>query len=103
MVFRRSDVGLLTLDFRLGIPVAESTVHGVSCYCKAMRQIEPPDTHYFSAAIGWLELGVPAEAESELSRIRPALQSHPDILEVRWIILAQTSRWTPPWKWPGCW
>jgi hypothetical protein len=58
-----------------------------------MQQIDPPDVHYLSAAIGWLELGVAAESEAELNRISASLQSHPDVLEVRWLILAQTRRW----------
>jgi len=56
-------------------------------------RLEPPDTHYVSAAIGWLELGVPSEAEAELAHVSAARQNHPDILEVRWVILAQTRRW----------
>jgi tetratricopeptide (TPR) repeat protein len=58
-----------------------------------MQPINPPDLHYLSAAVGWMELGVPAEAEAELDRISAANQSHPDVLEVRWVILAQTRRW----------
>lgn len=58
-----------------------------------MHLLEPPDTHFLSAAIGWLELGVYAEAEAELNRISAEQQSHPDVLEVRWVILAQTKRW----------
>jgi tetratricopeptide (TPR) repeat protein len=58
-----------------------------------MHQIEPPDIHHLSAALGWLELGVPAEAETELGKISASQQSHPDVLEVRWLILAQLKRW----------
>ena len=58
-----------------------------------MKQIEPPDTHHLSAAVGWLELGVPAEAEAELDKITARLQGHPDVLEVRWLTLAQMKRW----------
>jgi tetratricopeptide (TPR) repeat protein len=58
-----------------------------------MRQIEPPDLHYLSAAVGWTELGVPAEAESELNQISQDYQGHPDVLEVRWVVLAQLDRW----------
>jgi tetratricopeptide (TPR) repeat protein len=56
-------------------------------------KITPPDTHYLSAAIGWMGLGVADEAEAELNRISAGLQTHPDVLEVRWMILAQTRRW----------
>ncbi len=58
-----------------------------------MDPLEPPDAHYLSAADGWSELGLPAEAEAELNRIAPNYQSHPDVLESRWRILAQTRRW----------
>jgi tetratricopeptide (TPR) repeat protein len=58
-----------------------------------MSQLEPPDTLFLSAAVGWLELGVPAEAEAELSKVSAGQQSHPDVLEVRWVMLAQTRRW----------
>jgi tetratricopeptide (TPR) repeat protein len=58
-----------------------------------MQRLEPPDTHYFSAAIGWLELGDLVEAEADLNRISAQQQCHPDVLEVRWIILGQTKRW----------
>jgi len=49
--------------------------------------------HYLSAAIGWMELGVLAEAEIELDRISAPQQSHPDVLEVRWQVLAKLKRW----------
>lgn len=58
-----------------------------------MRKIEPPDAHYLNAAIGWLELGNPAEARAELDRISAANQSHPDVLEVRWMICAEAKDW----------
>src|SRR3954464_3524784 len=58
-----------------------------------IQQLEPPDCHFLSAAVGWLELGVPAEAELELAQISAAEQCHPDVLEVRWVIFAQTKRW----------
>ena len=58
-----------------------------------MPRLEPPDTHFLSAAIGWLELGNATEAEAELIQVSKANQNHPDILEVRWIILAQSKRW----------
>lgn len=58
-----------------------------------MQRLEPPDLHYLSAAVGWLELGVPAEAEAELDRISTAQQNHPEVLEARWGILAETKRW----------
>jgi predicted Zn-dependent protease len=58
-----------------------------------MRKLEPPDIHWFSSAIGWLELGNPAEARAELAQVSPAQQEHPDVLEVRWSIAAEEKRW----------
>jgi len=58
-----------------------------------MRKFDPPDSHYLSAAFGWLELGVPLEAEAELDRISAEHQNNPDVLEVRWVIMAQAKRW----------
>jgi Flp pilus assembly protein TadD len=58
-----------------------------------MQTIEPPDIHHLSAAVGWIELGNFTEAEDELNRISTLHQCHPDVLEVRWVILAQTKRW----------
>jgi tetratricopeptide (TPR) repeat protein len=58
-----------------------------------MQQLEPPDTHYLSAAVGWSELGNYVEAEEDLNRVSAMQQCHPDVLEVRWLILAQTGRW----------
>src|ERR1041385_5787113 len=52
-----------------------------------------PDAHYWSAAIGWLELGNLAEARAELENIRPAARNHPNVLEVRWLICAEQQRW----------
>jgi tetratricopeptide (TPR) repeat protein len=58
-----------------------------------MQPLEPPDSHFLSAAVGWLELGNRIEAEAELNRISVEHQCHPDVLEVRWIILAEAKRW----------
>lgn len=44
-------------------------------------------------AIGWLELGNPAEAKVELGHISPELQSHPDVLELYWAICAEQEDW----------
>jgi tetratricopeptide (TPR) repeat protein len=61
-----------------------------------MKALEPPDSHYVSAAQGWLDLGCPAEAGQELAKVVPSLQQHPDVLEVQWGILAATK------DWPAC-
>jgi len=58
-----------------------------------MQPLEPPDAHHLSAAEGWLGLGNLAEARAELDRIAPALQNHPDVLDVRWSLLAEEKDW----------
>jgi predicted Zn-dependent protease len=58
-----------------------------------MHTLEPPDTHYFLAAIGWLELGNVVEAKAELAQVSAAQQEHPDVLEVRWSIAAEQKCW----------
>lgn len=55
--------------------------------------IDPPDVHFLVGAVGWLELGLPLEAEAELDRIHPSLQQHPDVLEVRWQVCAARQDW----------
>lgn len=58
-----------------------------------MDPIEPPDAHYLNAAIGWLELGNPAEALAELAYISQPNRTHPHVLEVRWLICANLKDW----------
>ena len=65
----------------------------VLSYCRDMHKLEPPDTHYFLAAIGWLELGNVVEAKAELAQVSAAQQKHPDVLEVRWSLAAEQKRW----------
>jgi tetratricopeptide (TPR) repeat protein len=56
-------------------------------------KLEPPDTHYLNAAQGWLGLGNTEEANAELEKIPPALQLHPEVLEVRWQTSAKARNW----------
>ena len=58
-----------------------------------MHKLEPPDTHHLSAAIGWLELGLPAEARAELAQVAAATREHPDVLEARWLVAAEEKQW----------
>lgn len=57
------------------------------------QSIQSPDSHHLLAASGWVDLGNIAEAESELEKIDSSLQSHPEILNVRWSILAAAGKW----------
>jgi len=59
----------------------------------AMSKLEPPDIFFFSAAVGWMELGNATEAWAELEKVSAENQNQPDVLEVRWMLLAQTQRW----------
>jgi predicted Zn-dependent protease len=58
-----------------------------------MKQLAPPDSHFLSAAMGWLELGNSDEARQELSGISPRHREHPDVLEVLWSIAAKEMNW----------
>ena len=58
-----------------------------------MPQLVPPDTHHFSSAVGWLELGNATEAKVELQKISKPLRDHPDVLELEWMILAHEKDW----------
>lgn len=58
-----------------------------------MKPIEPPDSFHLNAALGWLELGNPREADAELLQISPALLEHPAVLELRWQIEAKLGHW----------
>jgi lipopolysaccharide biosynthesis regulator YciM len=59
----------------------------------ASAPIPAPDCHFLNGAIGWLELGNPAESKAELDRIAYTHQFHPDVLAVRWKIYARTKKW----------
>src|SRR5580692_882833 len=58
-----------------------------------MPRLEPPDFHYWNAATGWLQLGCRPEAEAELALISAPNQKHPDVLELRWAMLAEEKQW----------
>lgn len=54
---------------------------------------EPPDLHRLRAAQGWLELGLPEDAEEELSRMGEAAKDHPAALEIGWAAAAAQAHW----------
>jgi len=58
-----------------------------------MRDLEPPDIHFLSAALGWIELGLPGEAHVELARLSPRARSHADVLSVEWNLCEHENRW----------
>jgi len=57
------------------------------------KTLPPPNNHFLEAAVGWLELGNPAEALVELNQIAKEFLDHPQVLEVKWQIFARTEKW----------
>lgn len=58
-----------------------------------MQELEPPDNHHVSAVLGWLGLGLVAEARDEITKISLANISHPLALEARWRVAAHEEDW----------
>jgi tetratricopeptide (TPR) repeat protein len=63
-----------------------------------MQKLEPPDSHHLNAAIGWLELGNPQEANAEWERIAEPNREHPEVVEVHWRIFAARKNWPAAWE-----
>ncbi len=59
----------------------------------ALLALEPPDSHLIRAAEGWLELGLPDEAEAELSQLSAAAKTHPQALHASWAVHAHRTEW----------
>jgi hypothetical protein len=57
------------------------------------QSLEFPSNRHLESAQGWLELGCPAESRAELAKIPGGLQLHPEVLKVRWGILAAEKKW----------
>jgi tetratricopeptide (TPR) repeat protein len=55
--------------------------------------LEPPDSHHLTAAVGWMELGNSAEAIQELDLISEEHRRSPEVLELRWLVLAERKDW----------
>jgi Flp pilus assembly protein TadD len=58
-----------------------------------VQRLEPSDIHRLNAALGWLGLSNPAEARAELDAIAAEYQSHPAVLETRWLVCTQEKNW----------
>jgi hypothetical protein len=58
-----------------------------------VAEIPPPESHFLSAAEGWLMLGDSQSAEAELGLITADYAEHPDFLEVRWRLSAVRKEW----------
>lgn len=55
-----------------------------------MQSLSPDDRRHVEAAKGWCELQAFTEADAELEGLTPECRIHPDVLEVRWHICAQS-------------
>jgi Flp pilus assembly protein TadD len=58
-----------------------------------MHRLDQPDIHRLNAALGWLGLNSPADARAELDAIASTQQSHPAVLEARWLLCAHEKNW----------
>lgn len=60
---------------------------------ESTKQLPHPDQAHFDAALGWLLLGSPLEALAEFEKLSGSSRMDPDVLEIKWIILARAGRW----------
>ncbi|MCX8155105.1 MAG: tetratricopeptide repeat protein [Verrucomicrobiae bacterium] len=58
-----------------------------------MKPLDFPDVHHLAAACGWLELGLPHEAEKELKNVSPGYRRHPQVLRLLCQIAARRQQW----------
>lgn len=61
--------------------------------CTHVTPLPAPFHHSLAAAEGWLELGLPDDAWSELDRITPSLQNESGVLEARFAVCAHRKDW----------
>jgi tetratricopeptide (TPR) repeat protein len=55
--------------------------------------LEPPDQQYWQAAVGYVELGMFQDANSELEKIDPFCRAVPEVLAVRIAIYQGLKKW----------
>ena len=55
--------------------------------------LESPDQQHWQAAVGYVELGMFAEADSELDKIDPFCRALPEVLAVRLAIYRGLEKW----------
>jgi len=55
--------------------------------------LSPDDRYYLNAAVGYLELGMFGEAQSELEKIAPEAGGQTEVLVVRLALFQETQRW----------
>ena len=57
------------------------------------KSLPPPDSFFIEAAVGWVELGNPEEALKEIGQVSEEHGMHPQVLELKWQILARLENW----------
>jgi hypothetical protein len=57
------------------------------------KNLPHPNCYFLDAAVGWLELGNPAEALKELEQVSAEYQNDARVLEVKWQVFARTESW----------
>jgi predicted Zn-dependent protease len=62
-------------------------------YDGGVNELPLTELHCLRAAIGWLELGNPAEARAELAELSRDFQDHPDVLEARFWLASDQKLW----------
>ena len=58
-----------------------------------LAQLQHPDPMHLEAAAGWIQLGDYDSANDELEKIRTEWHTHPDVLDLRWLIYAHNKQW----------
>lgn len=58
-----------------------------------MRPLSQLDRQSLNSALGWLGLGLLADAQTELDRLPPEVRHHAQVLDVQFAILGESNRW----------
>ncbi len=58
-----------------------------------MTELSAPDSHLANAAEGWLLLGVPGDAQTELNQLSSESRVHPRCLDLQWQVFAAGRQW----------
>ncbi len=57
-----------------------------------------PARHHFDAAVGWMLLGLPADAALELDRLPQPVCRRAEVLELRWEVHSALGQWTEGYR-----
>ncbi|MSU34582.1 MAG: tetratricopeptide repeat protein [Pedosphaera sp.] len=58
-----------------------------------MIKLSTPNSHLANAAEGWLLLGAPGDAQTELNQLSPDGRRHPRYLDLQWQVFAAGRQW----------